>query len=50
VQHQKEGRRPSPELLRAIQDKYEAGLSQGLALPLESLRALAELGLRPAMG
>jgi hypothetical protein len=48
VQHRSEGRRPGPDLLRAIQDKYEAGLSQGLELPPDSLRALEELGLRSA--
>lgn len=48
VKHREEGRRPGPELLRAIQKKYEAGLSQGLELPPDSLRALEELGLRAA--
>lgn len=48
AQHRGEGRRPGPELLRAIQDKYEAGLSQGLGLPPDSLRALEELGLSAA--
>jgi hypothetical protein len=45
VQHREEGRRPGPDLLRAIQEKYEAGLSQGLELPPHGLRALAALGL-----
>jgi hypothetical protein len=50
VQHQKEGRRPGPDLLRAIQKKYEVGLSQGLKLPPDSLRALKKLGIPAAMG
>ena len=48
VEHRSEGARPGPDLIREIQKKYEAGLSQGLELPLDSLKALVELGLRAA--
>ena len=45
VSHRGEGRKPAPQTLAAIQEKYADGLGQGLDLPPESLNALREAGI-----
>lgn len=47
VEHTREGKSPSPELLQALADKYQSGLKLRLALPETSQRCLEVLGLRP---
>ena len=43
--HLHEGQPPGPSLMKAIQQKYEQGRSQGLQLPSDSLGAHESLGL-----
>ncbi len=45
AQRRGEGQRPASHLLRALQQMYEAGLTQGLELPPASRRALRDVGL-----
>ena len=50
MEHLGEGQRPLTHLLRALQDKYETGLAQGLELSEEGRSALPRLGLTPVQG
>ena len=45
ARHLHEGQPPGPTLMKAIQQKYEQGRSQGLQLPPDSLSAHESLGL-----
>ena len=43
--HRREGVAPSPHLIRALRQMYEAGVAAGLSLPPEGQTALASLGI-----
>ena len=45
AEHSREGQRPVPHLLRALRQKYHAGNGEGLKLPDQSQKLLADLGI-----